>query len=526
VPDRRIATVVMIDVVGSTQVAAQLGDARYRELSSRFARMVRTGLRRAGGHEEDHAGDGFFLTFPQPDRAIRFAAELADDVRDLGIEIRTGVHTGQTESQEGKTQGIAVVIGARVMSLAGPGEILVTNTTKELVTGSDFGFEDFSAHQLKGVPGTWQVFAVTSIDGEERSRPLPADEAARRLDDIRPGSGRERPRRAALVAVVVAVLAAIVVAVSVSSDSGGSLHRRGASSGLPEGAVVPIDPGTGDQGRPIDASSHARLAGGPTVAVSNHVVAVGEGGVWVAWVPRFLVHVDLRDRDVRGRLELERAPFSFSINVAEGAGAIWVSNQQGLVRVNPATDEQRSVVRLDANPTTVDVAVGEGSVWMGTGDGRLLRLDPYTERQAWARGLDPIDSIAVGFGSVWTVDVFGSTITPYDPTSLEPVTTFDVPDGIDALVVGEEKLWALFRTLGSLAEIDPVTGPTGRGVQVGETPTAIAAGLGAIWVADRDGTIRRVDEATRQVTELTRIDGEPRGLAVDRDTEIVWVNVT
>jgi DNA-binding beta-propeller fold protein YncE len=163
---------------------------------------------------------------------------------------------------------------------------------------------------------------------------------------------------------------------------------------------------------------------------------------------------------------------------------------------------------------------------MGTGDGRLLRLDPYTERQAWARELDPIDSIAVGFGSVWTVDVFGSTITPYDPTSLEPVTTFDVPDGIDALVVGEEKLWALSRTLGSLAEIDPVTGPTGRGVQVGETPTAIAAGFGAIWVADRDGTIRRVDEATRQVTELTRIDGEPRGLAVDRDTEIVWVNVT
>ncbi len=150
-PERRIATVLMLDVVGSTHIAAQLGDARYRELSSRFNRLVRVALKRFGGKEEDHAGDGFFATFSQPDRAIRCAMALAEEVRGLGIEIRSGIHTGQTEDQAGKTHGIAVVIGARVMSLADAGEILVTSTTKELVT-SGFDFENFSAHELKGVP--------------------------------------------------------------------------------------------------------------------------------------------------------------------------------------------------------------------------------------------------------------------------------------------------------------------------------------------------------------------------------------
>ena len=94
-PGRRIATVVMLDVVESTTIAAQLGDARYRKLSSWFARSVRDGLKRFGGHEEDNAGDGFFATFPQPDRAIRFATSLAEDVRAFGIEIRSGIHRGR-----------------------------------------------------------------------------------------------------------------------------------------------------------------------------------------------------------------------------------------------------------------------------------------------------------------------------------------------------------------------------------------------------------------------------------------------
>jgi hypothetical protein len=120
---------------------------------------------------------------------VRCAAAIADEVRELGIEILAGIHTGQTEDQGGKAQGIAVVIGARVMSLAGEGELLVTSTTKELVTGSGFGFEDVSAHELKGVPGSWQVFAVTSVDAEPRARALAAAEAAERRRTIARSSG-------------------------------------------------------------------------------------------------------------------------------------------------------------------------------------------------------------------------------------------------------------------------------------------------------------------------------------------------
>jgi len=246
-PGRRIATVLMLDVVGSTHIAAQLGDARYRELSSRFDWLVRAALKRFGGKEEDHAGDGFFATFPQPDRAIRCAATLAEEVRSLGIEIRSGIHTGQTEDQAGKTHGIAVVIGARVMSLADAGDILVTSTTKELVTGSGFGFEDFSAHELKGVPGTWQVFGVTGVDGKERERPLPAAEAAERRAAVHPSTGRERPPSKALLGAGLALLVAIAgIAFVVTRDDSVSPRATGAKSKAPASeSVVQIDPEDG-----------------------------------------------------------------------------------------------------------------------------------------------------------------------------------------------------------------------------------------------------------------------------------------
>jgi class 3 adenylate cyclase len=291
-PERRIATVLMLDVVGSTHIAAQLGDARYRELSSRFNRLVRAGLKRFGGKEEDHAGDGFFATFPQPDRAIRCAAALAEEVRSLGIEIRSGIHTGQTEDQAGKTHGIAVVIGARVMSLADAGDILVTSTTKELVTGSGFDFEDFSAHELKGVPGTWQVFAVTGVDDRERSRPLPAAEAAERRAAVHPSSGRERPRRAALIAgTLVGVLTIVAVAYAVTREEP---SRRAKPSDEPaplSQVVVHVDP----EGEPPIVDSIpvpvARVPRPGALLTSPHSMAVGQGGVWTMRL-RTLFHVD------------------------------------------------------------------------------------------------------------------------------------------------------------------------------------------------------------------------------------------
>jgi DNA-binding beta-propeller fold protein YncE len=154
----------------------------------------------------------------------------------------------------------------------------------------------------------------------------------------------------------------------------------------------------------------------------------------------------------------------------------------------------------------------------------MLRLDPGSGRRRWVRGLDAVDQIAVGHGSVWTIDVLGSTITRYDPKTMHRIATIPVSGGVDAIVAGQEELWALSRSLGSLTEIDPATNLVGHTIQVGETPTVMTAGLGAVWVADRDGSIRRVDEATRRVTPIS-FGAEVRAIAVDEDTDTLWVDV-
>jgi class 3 adenylate cyclase len=123
---------------------------------------VREILVRYRGREIDTAGDGFLASFDGPARAIRCAASIANQVKDLGIEVRTGLHTGECEVMNGDVGGLAVHIGARVMGAAGPGEVLVSSTVKDLVVGSGIEFEDRGTQELKGVPGDWRLFAVAS----------------------------------------------------------------------------------------------------------------------------------------------------------------------------------------------------------------------------------------------------------------------------------------------------------------------------------------------------------------------------
>ncbi len=194
---RRLATVLFLDIVGSTHVASDLGDARWSTLLTGFRKVVRTELKAHHGHEENFTGDGFLATFTEPAQAIAAGVEIARSVQDLGIDVRVGIHTGEVETIEGHLGGVAVHIGARVMSLAGPAEVLVTSTVKDLMHGSSIGFEDVAAHELKGVPGTWQLVAVRSIDGEPVPSPIdPADAVARlEIDRRRDGRSAASSRR-------------------------------------------------------------------------------------------------------------------------------------------------------------------------------------------------------------------------------------------------------------------------------------------------------------------------------------------
>jgi class 3 adenylate cyclase len=163
-PNRLLATIMFTDIVGSTALAADLGDLRWRELLDRHDELVRAEVRRFGGVVVKFIGDGTLNTFDGPGRAIECACALCEVVKPLGIEIRAGVHTGEIELRGDDIGGIAVHIGARVAARADRSEILVSQTVADVVAGSGIQFEPRGAHELKGVPGTWQLSAVLPPD--------------------------------------------------------------------------------------------------------------------------------------------------------------------------------------------------------------------------------------------------------------------------------------------------------------------------------------------------------------------------
>lgn len=161
-PDRVLSTVMFTDIVDSTRVATLAGDSKWRWLLMRHNEISRSQLQHFGGREIDQTGDGFLSTFNSPARAIRCATAICRVMPSIGLQVRAGVHSGECEVIGDRLGGIAVHIGARIGALAGSKEVLVSQTVKDAVIGSDISFDDRGAHELKGVPGQWQLYAVVS----------------------------------------------------------------------------------------------------------------------------------------------------------------------------------------------------------------------------------------------------------------------------------------------------------------------------------------------------------------------------
>ena len=194
--DRVLATVLFTDIVDSTRRAAELGDRRWRELLEQHDEITREEIGRFQGREVKHTGDGFLATFDGPTRAVRCATTLAERMHALGIEIRSGLHTGECEVRGDDIGGIAVHIGARIAALAQGREVLVSSTVKDLVNGSGITFEDRGTHVLKGIPAEWQLYAPVGEHDPAEGLSAPINEPVRdRLAD----SLTRRPRVARML---------------------------------------------------------------------------------------------------------------------------------------------------------------------------------------------------------------------------------------------------------------------------------------------------------------------------------------
>lgn len=500
---RVLAAVLFTDIVDSSTLAGRMGDRRWKEVIARHHAIVRRALKRHGGRELDTAGDGFFASFGEPAGAIRCACAIADAVRSLGLEIRAGIHFGECEQVGGKLAGVSVVVGARVSALGDAGDVLVTGTTRELVGGAGFGFEDHGRHALKGVDGEWQVFAVTHVDGDPRPAPLPTDEARSRLGAVQP-SGVFRPssRLTASVVVATAIVATAIALIASRDDAPRALDR------IRPDRVGRIDPATSEIRETVNVGSD------PTG------IAIGDDAAWVLRLePGIVARVAL----ATGAIETVSTGGHPSAIALDRGGLVWVLN--GLEATVVGIERRRLTIdeRIELPTGTKDLAVGEGALWVTNADERTLaRIDLVTGDVSLAdlSDIGSVNGVAVTPSGVW---VGGSTdIVKLNHASLQLIDTWPLRFPAGQLAADRGSVWVTHLADDQVTKVDEETGPSAV-LEVGDGPIDVAAGAGAVWVTNAlDGSVSRIDTATHAV-ESIHVGSSPEGIAVGEGS--VWVAV-
>jgi class 3 adenylate cyclase/streptogramin lyase len=506
---RGLGAVLFTDIVGSTPIAAEMGNTRWGELVARHHRILRGLIHRFGGREVDTAGDGFFVAFERPADAIRCAVAATEAVRGLGIEIRAGISFGELEMVGRKPGGLVVNTAARVMSVAGPGEVLVPASVREIVPGAGVTFTEHGVHQLKGLEGEFRLFGVTGVDGREVVPPLETEQAAERRREIFPTSGR---RWALLVGVGAGVLALIVVASILFSGGAETAKQAGGT----RYSVAMIDASSGDVRSPVSVGNQRSVS----LDFVDHPMAVGEGGVWLLQAP-LLLHIDPRHEEIRSdQIDVGFGP---SGSVVTAFDAVWVLTGNTLYRINPATDEAAVFLQLPlaSGITTSSVAVAD-SIWVGESDGTLIRLDPRTGARDQSETGRAVDKLAATKEAVWVADVLAGEAVRFDPNDLHQIgKPIEIRGSIDQIFARGDYLWVLDRHSGFVTRITS-SDPGGRPARVGDGATDMAVGPDAVWVGDRDGSLYRVDPLTLEVTELP-VGAAIIGVGVEEATGSVWV---
>jgi class 3 adenylate cyclase/streptogramin lyase len=536
-----LATLLFTDIVRSSDLVAELGDRRWRILLSRHHALVRRELRRYGGREIDTAGDGFFASFENPGNAIRCAAAVVEAVQELGIDVRIGLHLGQAEIVGKKLGGSAVHIGARVMALAGPAEVLVTTGLRDVLPAPDFMFEDRGSQSLKGVPGEWHLFRVTAVE-KPLPRPLEPGVAAERRAAVQaPPLWR---RRYVPVAAVVAVVVAMGVGGAFLLGDGSSppSPKPSPDSTRPAHALLRLDPHSGavralfalgDPQPPPPLNPGGSLFPGP----GPRSITTGEGSIWVTnGGSDSVLRVDPISGDARV-IPVSGGP----VDVAVGQRGVWVISANGdLTRIDPGTNETTTTDISEGAPIPMGMAVGDrDSVYVASiecqcvpPNSRLAKVDPSSGSVAIIPAppypTDVGGTVVALDDSLWITA--GPEVWQVDPVTGKVLKRVGIELSTGELVADQDgsSIWVTAagsgRQVGWAIEIDASTGEIINPQPVGCCPGAIAVGEGYIWVTNsRDGTIERISEVSGDVAPPISVGRGVDGIAVGQGG--VWVTV-
>jgi YVTN family beta-propeller protein len=532
-------TFVFTDIEGSTRLLTRLRE-RYAELRDAHHRLLREAFAGAGGQEMGTEGDAFFVAFSRAKDAVTAAVAAQRALAahpwppDAEIRVRMGIHTGEPEVDEEGYLGLALHRVARISAAGHGGQVLLSNTTREIVEDDlphDVALRDLGEQRFKDFDRPQWIFQLV-IDGlPAEFPPLKTVSAA---DATAPFAGREdeleaaartvaehpwylRRRRlmlSALAGVIAAAVSIPVFALGRGSSGGGVLSRGS--------AVVVLDAKTNEV---VDSLS---LGAPPADVVKT------SGAVWVATLePSAIYRIDPHSAQIVRPVQVRRPPSS----LAAGFGAVWA--------VSPRPDGTGATVqRIDARPsleglakeievggewygsTVGAVAAGEGGVWVvPAGVGPVARVDPRTNRS-----VDTIDpgsccpsSVAAGGGAVWVADRHSGQVARIDGVTglVKPIAVGNGPSGV---AVGEGGVWVAIRWDDEVTRIDPATGAVRTTIEVGHGPIAVAIGGGAVWVANSgDGTVSRIDPEANRVVDTVDIGGSPQRLVYEAGK--VWVSV-
>ena len=479
---RGTVTFLFTDIEGSTRLLKQLREL-YTEALAEHQRILRAVFEAHGGREIDTQGDSFFVAFPRAKNAVAGAISAQRDLaahswpEGADLRVRMGIHTGEPTVGEERYVGLGVHRAARICAAGHGGQVLVSQTTRELLRDDplpDLTLRDLGTHQLKDLDEPERLYQLVAPGLPESFPPLKTAGTtafAGREDELAEAAAEElaaRRRRPSRRTVVAAALAAAAVGAAVAA------------------LVV--------------------FGGEPATVASVDANSVGV--------------FDAGSAKLRKQIAVGASPG----DVAASADAIWVANadDQTVSQIDPATNAVVQAIQVGAGPA--GIAAGAGAAWvLNALDGTVARIDPKTRTVVWTVpvGNRP-RAIAYGQDSLWVANAGDNTLAKVDPRTGNVIRTFGIEPGASGLAVGFGSLWVANAQTGGVARIHPGTGAVVGTIHVGNGPRALAVGADAVWVANTlDGTVSRIDPRENTVTAVLDTGPGPTGIAVGGRT--VWV---